>query len=57
VIIASKSSQVLHEGLANFAKKFVRKFENQLDTNDKPSIVQEASALVKECFPFIPQFD
>jgi hypothetical protein len=57
VIIASKSSQVLHEGLANFAKKFVQKFENQLDTLDKPNIVQGARDLVHECFPFIPQFD
>ncbi len=57
VIIASKSSQVLHEGLANFAKKFVKKFETQLDTLDKLNIVQDARALVNECFPFIPQFD
>ncbi len=57
VIIASKSSQVLHEGLANFARKFVRKFEKQLDNLDAPSIDQEAKALVKECFPFIPQFN
>jgi hypothetical protein len=57
VIIASKSSQVLQEGLTNFARKFARKFENQLDHFDNPSIVKEARELVNECFPFIPQFD
>jgi hypothetical protein len=57
VLIASKSSQVLHDGLANFARKFVRKYGDILENLDSASIARDARDLVKECFPFIPRFD
>nr|MDO8086168.1 hypothetical protein [Candidatus Sigynarchaeum springense]MDO8117735.1 hypothetical protein [Candidatus Sigynarchaeota archaeon] len=57
VLIASKSSLVIHEGLASFARKFVERYENELDTLDASKIGQDAVELVKECFPFIPSFD
>ncbi|MEX2680093.1 MAG: hypothetical protein Q6373_000705 [Candidatus Sigynarchaeota archaeon] len=57
VLIASKSSLVLHEGLASFAKKFVKQYENVLDTLDTSNIKEDAGTLVKECFPFIPIFE
>jgi hypothetical protein len=56
VIIASKSSQVLNEGLAAFRRKFVQRFESKLGEGGKTGNFETASDLVTECFPFIPQF-
>jgi hypothetical protein len=57
VLIASKSSQVLHDGLATFARKFVKKYEPYLNQPENLDIFHDASELVQECFPFIPQME
>jgi len=56
VLIASKSSQVLRDGLADFARRFIAKYEKCIDGAEYPEILEGADDLVKSCFPFIPQF-
>jgi hypothetical protein len=57
VLIASKSALVLNQGLAVFARKFVAKYEPSLTSNENVEDFKNATDLVRECFPFIPQFD
>ncbi|NMC08035.1 MAG: hypothetical protein GYA24_22715 [Candidatus Lokiarchaeota archaeon] len=56
VIIASKSSIALNQGLASFRVKFVQRFTDALSREERDIPVEPAELLVKECFPFIPQF-
>lgn len=57
VLIASKSSRVLRDGLADFSHKVVEKFESNINNMEFPDNSQEiVDDLVKSCFPFIPQF-
>jgi len=57
VLIASKSSQVLRDGLTAFARQFVKMFEVSLDHAEKPERFNNAIGLVHSCFPFIPQYE
>ncbi|HME51910.1 MAG TPA: hypothetical protein VKM55_06815 [Candidatus Lokiarchaeia archaeon] len=57
VLIASKTSQVLRDGLADFERKFVAKFEANIVDSEYSNTLQGADDLVKSCFPFIPQFN
>ncbi|NMC08034.1 MAG: hypothetical protein GYA24_22710 [Candidatus Lokiarchaeota archaeon] len=56
MLIASKTSQVLHDGLAQFSRKFTRKYEEDNKDPGKSNDGHDADDLVKECFPFIPRF-
>src|SRR5271157_44836 len=54
VLIASKYSQVLREGLGGFARKFIEKHESCLDQLVDTEAFEDATELVQLCFPFIP---
>ncbi|MEX2680092.1 MAG: hypothetical protein Q6373_000700 [Candidatus Sigynarchaeota archaeon] len=56
VIIASRSSLVLNQALAAFRRKFVERFGSNLDMKQSSNGYESAKNLVKESFPFIPQY-
>ncbi len=56
VIIASKSSQVLNDGLATFRRIFVQRFESKFGEKERTDQFEAARELVTKCFPFVPQF-
>ncbi len=57
VLVASKSSRVLRDGLAAFNHKFVDRFGQYLDKNVSIEVFSDAKKLVESCFAFIPVFD
>ena len=57
VIIASRSSEVLRDGLSGFAKKFIEAYEPYLEPIETYEKFQDAIGLVQSCLAFIPQYD
>jgi hypothetical protein len=57
VLVASKSSQVLRDGLAAFNRQFIDRFGQHLDKNESIEVFSDAKKLVDSCFAFIPVFD
>lgn len=57
VLIASRSSSVLRDGLSRFASKFIEMFGAYLEQSNNIDKFQEASKLVQSSLSFIPQYD
>ncbi|HME53135.1 MAG TPA: hypothetical protein VKM55_13015 [Candidatus Lokiarchaeia archaeon] len=57
VLITSRSSSVLREGLSEFANKFIEVFGSHLEQSENVEQFQDASRLVHTCLSFIPQYD
>ncbi len=57
VLVASKSSRVLRDGLAAFNRRFIENFAQHLDKNENIEVFNDAKKLVDSCFAFIPVFD
>lgn len=57
VLVASKSSRVLREGLAAFTRQFIEAFGQYIDKNKSTDVFNDAKKLVGSCFGFIPVFD
>ncbi|MBN2154257.1 MAG: hypothetical protein JW839_22575 [Candidatus Lokiarchaeota archaeon] len=56
VLVASKSSRVLRDGLAAFNRQFVDRFARVMDRDKSVDGFSEAKQLVESCFSFIPSF-
>jgi hypothetical protein len=57
VIIASRSSAVLRDGLAGFANKFIETYASCLEPIESYEKFQDATSIVQSCLNFIPQYD
>jgi len=57
VLVTSNSSRILLEALEMFTKRFISEYSQHLDSSIVNRVVfQQASQLVNECFPFIPEY-
>ncbi|MEX2683365.1 MAG: hypothetical protein Q6373_017445 [Candidatus Sigynarchaeota archaeon] len=57
VLVASKSSSVLREGLAAFNRQFINEFGQYVDNYTDTELFNDAKKLVATCFGFVPVFD
>lgn len=60
ILISTKSSKSLKNALVSFHKKFIEQFSQQLKifgTGGDTSYFKNASELVLQCFPFIPEYE
>ncbi|MFX0099089.1 MAG: hypothetical protein ACFFCS_05865 [Candidatus Hodarchaeota archaeon] len=57
VLVATKPSGSIREGLEQFASRFFEKFKNDFSPPFKVGKFESASELIEETFPFIPHFD
>jgi len=55
VLISSKSSRALREGLEEFAQKFYSKFADIFKESWSTSKFEEATLIIDDCFSFIPK--
>ncbi len=56
-LVARKASQTLRDGLRAFAAKFYDQFGGVLQNPNNSDRFAPASALINECFPFVPEYD
>ncbi|MFX0098433.1 MAG: hypothetical protein ACFFCS_02555 [Candidatus Hodarchaeota archaeon] len=58
VLVATKASRVIRDGLSLFAKRFYKEYSQYLDKRPHDmSKFDSATKLIEECFPFIPKYD
>nr|MDO8113191.1 hypothetical protein [Candidatus Sigynarchaeota archaeon] len=57
LLVATRSTRSLRNALAVFAGEFHSHFAKALEHPNKVSAFEPASALVKQCFGFIPEYD
>jgi hypothetical protein len=57
VLVASRASQALREALRRFATRFYDEFSDAFGAFQNVDAFSPAAALIKECFPFIPDSD
>ncbi|HMF30052.1 MAG TPA: hypothetical protein VKK79_01460, partial [Candidatus Lokiarchaeia archaeon] len=57
VLVAGKVSRTLRDALKLFAEKFYAQFADKFADYNNVSAFDSASALVAECFPFVPEYD
>ncbi|MHA1368367.1 MAG: hypothetical protein ACTSWN_05680 [Promethearchaeota archaeon] len=54
--VASRASQILHDGLKLFAEKFIIQFKEDLANPHEVSQFESVKSLIDECFPFVPEY-
>ncbi len=57
VLVTSKTSRVLRDGLAAFNRQFIERFAQHLGRSESVEVFSDAKKLVDSCFAFIPVFD
>jgi hypothetical protein len=55
VLISSKSSRALREGLGKFAERFYNKFSEVFKESWSTSKFEDATLIINDCFSFIPK--
>ncbi len=56
VLIATKTSQSLRDGLKNFSTNFFKQFAPHIQNSTELDPFKEVVTLVEHCFPFIPEY-
>ncbi len=56
VLIATKTSQSLRDGLKNFSTNFFKQFSPYIQNSTELDPFKEVVSLVEHCFPFIPEY-
>ncbi len=57
LLVSSKSVKVLSQGLLLFVRKFSERCDQYRARGDTLKLVDDATSLVHECFPFVPQYE
>ncbi len=56
VLVTTRSSHTLREGLKNFSEKFFSEFSLYFDKDVHMNTYNPAKQLITECFPFVPEY-
>ncbi len=57
VLVATRPSRSLRDGLKHFAEQIYNEFRGDLETPSKVSQFRAAEGLITACFPHVPVYD
>ncbi len=57
VVVSTRSSRTLRDGLKVFEKRFIEEFGSFFPNYTDVSKYEGANSIISECFPFIPDYD